>query len=120
MASSEIRLFRRIAQFNLRKWRFYEKNIVAIQSEELLYRNAIAFFQGLKQMEKGEIELLAQRWYLSEERHIFISDYGDYMSVKPVNYPTISERTEIGIEILPSLYGKSEIKLGKFILEHKE
>ncbi|MGX6962378.1 hypothetical protein [Vagococcus xieshaowenii] len=117
MASSEIRGFRRTAQFNLRKWRFYEKNIVAIQSEERLYNYAVCFFQALKRMDREELELLAQRWYLSNEPCLFNYAYGSYMSVKPVDYPTIANKMAIDKELLPSLYGKAESKLGRIMDE---
>lgn len=107
--------YKQVGHLYLLRWKFYEMHIsYFLNTEEK--NNVIKFFQTLRSLENGEIELLAERYYKSDEHQRYDKLLGDYTSVKPITLSILGATFDCEASELAEMYRELQIKIGENIL----
>ena len=109
---------KQVGCFYARQWKFDEKHLSQLSYHAKV--GAISFFKALKQLEPREVELLAERYYKSEQRAKYSNAFEDYQTVIPVKINVMAEKLGIPEGKLKKEIYRIEEKIGEIILGIKE
>lgn len=109
----------RLGKFFLSRWKFYEENVEEFSQLSHYYKSAIRFFKCLKMLDRDELELLAQRWYVSNEGNLYSIDYDTYETIKPIPYEVIADIRDETVNEVQVELRRLEKKLGAFLFKEQ-
>lgn len=107
-----------LAKFSLIHWKYYERNIQGLVRHSKT--NALSLFKSLKKLQLEEVQLLAERYYKSENQSNYDRFSGQYQTVIPVSYKNIAETTNGSEKAIQNELRAIERKLGFFIIQYHE
>lgn len=105
------------AKYLLRQWRFFERNFQEMQGR--VKTSALSLFKALKQLDKEEVNWLAERYYKSQNEAVYSEYLGEYTTVIPVPYIEIAKVFNCSEKTVQEELKRIERRLGFYILEYQ-